>query len=191
MIRTFSLNSKNISKRDKSFYAFADFRPPRISKENLAAIGAKVMRNPSSKKMKLLKTANEKNLAFANLTKQNIKEKKNLDWKVTRQDEDTANYNMTQTNSIHSQDVTPLSKNVKVQQGLMNIQLKLDPKLFSEKHTLAAPSIYSITDSEEMATVKPKRVKTAKILMNDKIMTAAANVTSYGVVNLYNKGLFI
>ena len=27
--------------------------------------------------------------------------------------------------------------------------------------------------------------------MNDKVMTAAANVTSYGVVNLYNKGLFV
>ena len=26
--------------------------------------------------------------------------------------------------------------------------------------------------------------------MNEKLMTAAANVTSYGVVNLYNRGLF-
>lgn len=99
------------------------------------------MRNPNSKKMKLLKTANEKELTFANLTKQTIKAKTNLGWKVTRQDEDTANFNMTQTNSFHSQDVTPLSKNVRVQQGPMEIQLKMDPKLFSEKHTLAAPSI--------------------------------------------------
>ena len=141
MIRTFSLNSKNIAKRDKSFYAFADYRPPRISRESLVTIGAKVMRNPNSKKMKLLKTANEKELTFANLTKQTNKAKTNLGWKVTRQYEVTANFNMTQTNSFHSQDVTPLSKNVRVQQGPMEIQLKMDPKLFSEKHTLAAPSI--------------------------------------------------
>lgn len=72
----------------------------------------------------------------------------------------------------------------------MDIHLKLDPKLFSEKPILAAPSFDSITDYEELPKVKPKRVNTAKILMNDKVMTAAAGVTSYGVVNLYNKGFF-
>ena len=100
MIRTFSLNSKSISKRDKSFYAFADFRPPQISRENLATIGAKVMHKPNSKKMKLLKTINAKQLFEANLAKQN-KEGGSMDWKAIHE-ADTANYNITEQNSLHS-----------------------------------------------------------------------------------------
>ncbi len=135
----------------------------------------------------MLKTKNAKQFIEANLAKQN-KEGESMDWKAI--------YEQTLLLQYYGTKIVPKlgrNSNLKTGQaatGPNGYTSQTYPKLFSENPILAATSVDSETDYEELPKVKPKRVNTANILMNDRVMTAAAGVTSYGVANLYNKGFF-